>query len=161
MKKLKKMLSCIMAILTLSSFNAIDTSAKVIDSNIETIYLSDTPNDDTTLGEEKEIVLNTGEVVTLPSWTTLIHDLDGNCYAYEIAYGSDEHNGYDFEYILIDDNRRIPGFPIFDVNKNYIGCKYDMDYIVHTNDTYTLPNGESITVNPIIDNEHAIATLSI
>ena len=170
MKRFKKILACVMAVATLGCVSAIGVSADTIDNNgkqIKTLYITEVNSQN--IDQEKEIELSTGEKLTLSKWTRLIKDLDGNAYAYvDPIYKEKDGKEYlDPVYVLLDGNVNvlIPGWPLFNENKEYIGCMeeiFELCPITTTkNAEYTLPNGETITVKPCVDNEKAYSYLDV
>jgi hypothetical protein len=173
MNSLKKVLACVVAVATLSTVVSVgafaEDTATIGDSTtnyqyvgpmdnwehsyylsndgsiIKGIYLT---NSEPT-GEETELTTDDGETVTLSQYAYALTDLDGNIYAYCDSIGTDTSPSYIYSYYLTN-GKKIEGFPIFDLDGNYIGC---VDDTSSTN--FTLEDGTVITTNSALDNNKA------
>jgi hypothetical protein len=179
MNSLRKILACVVAVATLSTVASVGTFAEdtatigdssagyqyvgAMDNWEHTYYLS---SDGSTIkgiyltngeptGEETQLTTADGETVTLSQYAYALTDLDGNVYAYCDSVGIDTSPAYVYSYYLAD-GKKIEGFPIFDLDGNYVGCVDDT-----FGTSFTLEDGTVITATSALDNSKAHVSSSI
>ncbi len=162
MKNLKKILACATIVSMLCSVNVVNAMAtedttstenfsySIVDGEYHAYYMDSDGNRieityfqgyvENLLGVEKDIVLNDGEVVTLPTWTFVLED-DERLYAYVVSEYDEQANVYKSTSYI--DGERIDGFPRFDSNGDYIGASQTAD-IDESNSNWVLPDGTTI-----------------